>query len=81
MRVAYFGPEGTYTSRHGEVVALCRRRLWRRSMFSGEVESGVCDYGVALENSREGMVNLTLDCLLNTNARVCAEVELAIHHA
>ena len=85
MRVAYFGPEGTYTE--AATVKQFGHFVQTSPMASidevfREVESGVCDYGVVpVENSTEGMVNHTLDCLLNTNARVCAEVELPIHHA
>ena len=85
MSVAYFGPQGTYT----EAATLKQFGHFVQTLPMAsidevfrEVESGVCDYGVVpVENSTEGMVNLTLDCLLNTNARVCAEVELPIHHA
>jgi chorismate mutase/prephenate dehydratase len=34
-----------------------------------------------VENSTEGMVNHTLDCFLSSQLRICAEVELPIHHA
>jgi chorismate mutase/prephenate dehydratase len=85
MSVAYFGPQGTYTE--AATLKQFGHFVQTSPMASidevfREVESGVCDYGVVpVENSTEGMVNLTLDCLLNTNARVCAEVELPIHHA
>ena len=85
MSVAYFGPEGTYTE--AATVKQFGHFIETSPMASidevfREVESGVCKYGVVpVENSTEGMVNHTLDCLLNTNLRVCAEVELPIHHA
>ena len=47
-----------------------------------EVESQAVHYGVVpVENSTEGMVNHTLDCFLSSQLRICAEVELPIHHA
>ena len=85
MSVAYFGPEGTYTE--AATVKQFGHFIETSPMASidevfREVESGVCKYGVVpVENSTEGMVNHTLDCLLNTDLRVCAEVELPIHHA
>ena len=85
MSVAYFGPEGTYTE--AATLKQFGHFIQTYPMASidevfREVESGVCKYGVVpVENSTEGMVNHTLDCLLNTNLRVCAEVELPIHHA
>lgn len=85
MSVAYFGPPGTYTE--AATVKQFGHFVQTSPMASidevfREVESGLCNYGVVpVENSTEGMVNHTLDCLLNTNLRVCAEVELPIHHA
>ena len=47
-----------------------------------EVESGTAHYGVvAVENSTDGMVKHTLDCFVMSSLRICAEVELPIHHA
>jgi chorismate mutase/prephenate dehydratase len=34
-----------------------------------------------VENSTEGMVNHTLDCFMTSPLRICAEVELPIHHS
>ena len=68
MRVAYFGPEGTYTE--AATVKQFGHFVQTSPMASidevfREVESGVCDYGVVpVENSTEGMVNHTLDCRL-----------------
>jgi chorismate mutase/prephenate dehydratase len=85
LSVAYFGPEGTYTEaaavkqfgHFANTVALASiDEVFR------EVESQSVQYGVVpVENSTEGMVNQTLDCFLNTRLRICAEVELPIHHA
>jgi len=44
-------------------------------------ESGVADFGVVpVENSTEGVVSRTLDLLLRTPLKICAEVGLPIHH-
>ena len=84
MSVAYFGPEGTYT----EAVTVKQFGHFIETSPMASIDevfrkwSQVCKYGVVpVENSTEGMVNHTLDCLLNTDLRVCAEVELPIHHA
>ena len=85
LTVAYFGPEGTYTEAaavkqfghfatthpHGSIGEVFR-----------EVESQAAHYGVVpVENSTEGVVNHTLDCFLTSPVKICAEVELPIHHA
>ncbi|MEM7542600.1 MAG: prephenate dehydratase [Pseudomonadota bacterium] len=84
LRVAYLGPEGTYThaaaARHfgGSVTLMPCTTI---GQVFREVESGACDYGVvAIENSLEGAVNQTLDCLSETSLNICGEVRLGVHH-
>ncbi len=85
LTVAYLGPEGTYTET--AAVKQFGHFARTRSMASidevfREVESGGVHYGVVpVENSTEGMVNHTLDCFMDSELVICAEVELAIHHA
>jgi chorismate mutase/prephenate dehydratase len=44
-----------------------------------EVESGRSDFGVVpIENSNEGSVNITLDMLVETEIKICAEISLKI---
>jgi chorismate mutase/prephenate dehydratase len=44
-----------------------------------EVENGRVDFGVVpVENSNEGTVNVTLDTLVETELKVCAEISLKI---
>jgi len=44
-----------------------------------EVESGRVDFGVVpVENSNEGSVNMTLDMLVDTELKICAEISLKI---
>ncbi len=46
-----------------------------------QVESGKANYGVVpVENSTEGAVGRTLDLLMQTNLKICGEIELAVHH-
>ena len=84
LDIAYLGPEGTFT----QTAAL---KHFGHSIKSTavdsidqvfrEVGSGACQYGVVpVENSIEGVVNHTLDMLINSNLMICGEVELRIHH-
>ena len=85
LTVAYFGPEGTYTEaaavkQFGHFAST--RPLASIDEVFREVESGAAHYGVVpVENSTEGMVNHTLDCFLTARVKICAEVEMPIHHA
>ncbi len=84
LTIAYLGPTGTYTE--AAAVKQFGHFASTRSLASidevfREVESDAAHYGVVpVENSTEGMVNHTLDCFMNSPLRICAEVELAIHH-
>jgi chorismate mutase/prephenate dehydratase len=85
LTIAYLGPPGTYT----EAAAVTQFGHFARTRavtsideVFREVESESVHYGVVpIENSSEGMVNHTLDCFMDSNVLVCAEVELPIHHA
>ena len=45
------------------------------------VESRHADYGlVPVENSTEGVISHTLDMFMDSNLKVCGEVEIPIHH-
>ncbi len=83
IRVAYLGPEGTFSE-----MAL-------RKQFGQGVEGVPCDSidevfraveaggaqfaVVPVENSAEGAVGRTLDLLLRTPLRICAEIALRVH--
>ncbi len=85
LTIAYLGPAGTYTE--SAAIKQFGHFARTRSMTSidevfREVESDGAHYGVVpVENSTEGMVNHTLDCFMDSSLRICAEVELPIHHA
>jgi len=82
MRVAYLGPEGTYSQeaalKHfggGGPLKACASidEVFR------QVETGAVGYAVVpVENSTEGAVGRSLDLLLTTSARVCGEVMLPV---
>ena len=83
LRVAYLGPEGTFTqSAVAKHFGHSVRALSVTSIDEvfHEVEAGVADFGVApVENSTEGTVNHTLDMFLTSPLKICGEVELRIH--
>ena len=84
LKVAYLGPEGTYTQaavmKHfgHSVRALALPSV--TDVFQ-DVAAGSADFGVvAVENSTEGTVTNTLDNFLSSPLHICGEVELRIHH-
>jgi chorismate mutase/prephenate dehydratase len=85
VKVAYLGPAGTYTEQamfkqfgHAIVGVDC---VSIDDIFHA-VEAGGATFGVVpIENSIEGAINRTMDLLLNSPLRVCAEVSLAIQHS
>ena len=83
ISVAYLGPEGTFTeaavSKHFGGAVEKNSSSSIEEVFK-EVQSGRSHYGVVpVENSTEGMVNQTLDCLLERELNICGEIELPIH--
>ncbi len=84
FKVVFLGPAGTFTQeaalKHfGHAVETLP--LGAIDEVFREVESGNARFGVVpVENSTEGVINYTLDMLLNTSLKICGEVELRIHH-
>ena len=84
LSIAFLGPSGTYTEtaaikQFGQF-AKTRACISIDEVFR-DVESGDAHYGlVPIENSTEGIVNQTLDCLINSPLKICSEVELPIRH-
>jgi chorismate mutase/prephenate dehydratase len=83
IKVAYLGPEGTFTEqaalKHFGHSAVTEPMSAIDEVFR-EVEAGGAHYGVVpVENSTEGVVNHTLDNFLDSNVKICGEVELRIH--
>ena len=84
LKIAYLGPEGTFTQsaalKHfGHSVSTVPMSSIP-DVFSS-VESDHADYGlVPVENSTEGVISHTLDMFIDSNLKVCGEVEIPIHH-
>ena len=82
LKIAFLGPETTFSHQvaikhfgHSCKFNPCANI---ESVFS-DVELGNSDYGVVpVENSIEGVVNLTLDCFVDSPLHICDEAQLAI---
>lgn len=83
IRVAYLGPEGTFTQeaalKHFGDSAISVHQSAIDEVFR-EVLAGACNYGVVpVENSTEGVISHTLDSFMDSSLKICGEVELRIH--
>ena len=83
MRVAYLGPEGTFTQQAvyrqfgHSVNAIAQPSI--EDVFL-QVQAGEADFGVVpIENSTQGIVSHTLDMFMHADLKIAAEVELRIH--
>ncbi len=82
-RVAYLGPEGTFThqaaeSRFGgmsEYLSMGSIRAVFKTLESGRAKFGV----VPIESRRDGIVGETLDLLANSSVKIVAELYMPIH--
>lgn len=84
LRVAYLGPEGTYSEEAAVRFAGSSSEFVPCPTIDDAVQavqSGQADIVVVpVENSTEGAVHRTLDILLETNLKINGEVLLPIHH-
>ncbi|MDH3218955.1 MAG: prephenate dehydratase [Gammaproteobacteria bacterium] len=84
LKIAYLGPEGTFTQ--SAALKHFGHSVTTVPMSSipdvfNSVESGHADYGlVPVENSTEGVISHTLDMFIDSNLKVCGEVEIRVHH-
>jgi len=83
LRIAYLGPEGTFTQqavlRHFGHAVRPVAQASVEAVFQ-QVQCGDADFGVVpVENSSQGVVSHTLDMFIDSPLKICAEVELRIH--
>ncbi len=84
LKVAILGPEATFTHAAADLhFGHAYEGLFQATIndvFSA-VEVGRAQFGVVpVENSIEGVVNHTLDCLLDSTLQLCGEIEMRVHH-
>jgi chorismate mutase/prephenate dehydratase len=84
MRVAYLGPEGTYSEQALRAqfgVQVDALPCVSIDEVFRMVETGSAHFGVVpVENTTEGAVSRTLDLMLSTPLVISAELTLPIHH-
>jgi len=84
LKIAYFGAEASYAHLAARNMfgssALLMPTASIRDVFQ-EVGQGRVSFGVVpIENSTEGVVAHTLDLLVESELKICAEAYLEIHH-
>lgn len=83
LKIGYLGPAGTFSEqavrKHFGHAAYSLPLGSIEEVFQ-EVASGNADFGVVpVENSGQGMIQVTLDLFLTSEARICGEIELRVH--
>jgi chorismate mutase/prephenate dehydratase len=85
VTVAYLGPAGTFSEQ--AVYQQFGRAIYAMPCASIDevfraAEAGTADFGVVpVENSTEGVVNRTLDLLLQTTTVISGEVVIPVYHS
>ncbi len=85
LRIGYLGPAGSFSHtasmlKFGQSVEY--EPLADITSIFDEVSKGHCDLGLApVENTMGGGVIETLDALIDSDVKICAEVLMAIHHS
>ena len=82
LKIAFLGPETTFSHQaaikqfgHSAVLSPYNSI----ELIFSEVEQGLCDYGIVpVENSTEGVINLTLDCFVDSPLLISDEVKLQV---
>jgi len=84
LRIGYLGPGGSFSHtasmlKFGQSVEY--EPLADITSIFDEVSKGHCDLGLApIENTTGGGVIETLDALIDSDVKICAEVLMAVHH-
>ena len=83
-RIAYLGPPGSFSHLAAERkfgASVAYESLEHISACFDEIERGRVDLAIVpIENSRGGGVVDTLDSFVNCEVKICAELNLAVHH-
>ena len=85
LRIGYLGPKGSFSHtaamlKFGQSVEY--EPLADITSIFEEVSRGHCDLGLApVENTMGGGVIETLDALIDSDVKICAELLMAIHHS
>jgi chorismate mutase/prephenate dehydratase len=84
LRVAFLGPEATFTHMAARSRFGLSARYVPAATIGGvlvEVQKGLADLGVVpIENSTEGVVNSTLDVLMESPLTISSEIVLEVSH-
>ncbi|MDH7599080.1 MAG: prephenate dehydratase [Sedimentisphaerales bacterium] len=84
LRIGYLGPQGSFSHaaamlKFGQSVEY--EPLTNITAIFEEVSRGHCDLGVVpVENTAGGGVIETLDALIESSVKICAEILVAVHH-
>lgn len=82
LKIAFLGPETTFShqaaiKQFGHSCVLSPFNSIE--VIFSEVEQGNCAYGIVpVENSTEGVINLTLDCFVDSPLLICDELKLEV---
>ena len=83
-KIAFLGPLGTFS--HEATIHFFGSSIELTPTTSIKnifqiIERNESDYGIVpIENSTEGIINVTLDSLTTTSLKICTEIKLPIHH-
>jgi chorismate mutase/prephenate dehydratase len=84
LRIGYLGPAGSFShvaARKKFGASVEYDELADFAAIFDAVARGHIDYGlIPIENSTHGGVTASMDCFLETDVKICAEVRVAIHH-
>ena len=84
LRIGYLGPQGSFSHtaamlKFGQSVEY--EPVTDITSIFEEVSKGHCNLGLApVENTMGGGVIETLDALIDSDVKICAEIQMAIHH-
>ena len=84
LKVSYLGPEGTFSEEAVKEVfgsSVTKSSAVTIEEAISDVSEGNSNYAIVpIENSTEGPVNITLDCLYASDLKICGEIEMSIQH-